>query len=400
VLKKFSDYNFRDLKVLVRVDYNVPLNDNYEIQDTTRIDESLPTIRKIIDDGGMPILMSHLGRPKGIYEEKYSLKHLVDYLSDNIQAPVVFAQDCVEDWAMDAMDLCPKGGIVLLENLRFHKEEEKGDLGFALSLSQLGDFYVNDAFGTAHRAHASTAIIAQFFKGKCSFGFLIEKELEALSKILDQPERPMVAILGGAKVSDKLGVIERLLQITDVLIIGGGMAYSFLVSQNYSVGRSLIESDKLDIFLNLLNSSKKLGKKIILPVDSVCNNEFSENGDIRVFEHEFGIKEGYMGLDIGPSSIELFIQEIKKAKTILWNGPMGVFEFNRFRTGTETIAKAVVAATEFGAYSVVGGGDSVSAVSQVGLKDRISYVSTGGGAMLKFIEGRKLPGIEAIKENA
>lgn len=381
------------------MDFNVPLSENYEILDTTRIDESLPTLRKIISDGGIPVIMSHLGRPKGGYEERYSLKHVFPYLTDSLNAPGIFSPDCIDEKALDSVRQCPAGGFVLLENLRFHKEEEKGDLGFATALSELGDFYVNDAFGAAHRAHASTSVVAQFFKGRCSFGFLVEKELEALDKILNNPQRPFIAILGGAKVSDKLGVIRRLLDVADTLLVGGAMAFTFIKAQGGNIGSSLVELDKINLCLNLLNEAQLKGKRILLPSDVKASTSL-DNEINTAFYPSNNIPEGWMGLDIGTNTIAEYLDVIKNASTILWNGPMGVFEKPVFRFGTEEIARGIAAASRYGTYSVVGGGDSLSALSLLGLKNEVSYVCTGGGAMLEYVEGKKLPGIEAVRQFA
>lgn len=399
MVKPFADYSFADKRVLVRVDFNVPLNENFEIQDTTRIDESLPTLRKIISDGGIPVIMSHLGRPKGGFEEKYSLKHVFPYLSDTLNAPGRFAQDCIDEKALEAIEECPAGGFVLLENLRFHKEEEKGDIGFAAALSELGDFYVNDAFGTAHRAHASTAVVVQFFKERCAFGFLIEKELEALDKVLNAPDKPFVAVLGGAKVSDKLGVLKRLLEVADTVLVGGAMAFTFIKAQGGHVGNSLVEEDKVDLCKDVLRLADNIGKKILLPVDVKASRSLEDDLNTAYFAAD-NIPDGWMGLDIGNDTINLYLDVLKNASTIMWNGPMGVFEKSAFRFGTEEVAKGIAAASRYGAYSVVGGGDSVSALSLLGLKNEVSYVCTGGGAMLEYVEGKKLPGIEAIRQFA
>lgn len=381
------------------MDFNVPLNDSFEIQDTTRIDESLPTLRKIISDGGIPVIMSHLGRPKSGFQEKYSLKHVFPYLSDVLGALGIFSNDCIDEAALQAVREIVSGGFVLLENLRFHSGEEKGDIGFAAALAELGDFYVNDAFGTAHRSHASTAVIAQFFQGRCSFGLLIEKELEALDQVLNNPKRPFVAILGGAKVSDKLGVIQRLLDVADIVLIGGAMAFTFIKALGGNVGDSLCEPDKLDLCLDIINQAKAKGKKLIFPDDVKASVSFDNHGEVRNFaSHD--IPAGWKGLDIGEETINVFLEVLKNAATILWNGPMGVFELENFRFGTEEVARGIATATRYGAYSVVGGGDSVSALNVLELKHAVSYVCTGGGAMLEYVEGKELPGIVAVKRFA
>jgi phosphoglycerate kinase len=390
-----DDFSFAGLKALIRVDFNVPLNAEYQITDTTRIDEALPTLKKILQDGGSLILMSHLGRPKDGPAEKYSLKQLIGYLSAVLNVPVHFASDCIGESAEKAAASLLPGEVLLLENLRFHKEEEKGDTAFAENLAGLGDLYVNDAFGTAHRAHASTSVIARFFPQKKCFGYLMAREIEHISRVNAHPEKPFVAVLGGAKVSDKLAIIENLLPKTDVLIIGGGMMFTFIRAKGGNIGSSLCEENMVDTCAHLLKESESRGVKILLPSDAVINNAFANEGDIRTVPSD-QIPEGYMGLDIGPDSVRTFRSALREAKTILWNGPMGVFEMSSFETGTRDVALAVAEATECGAYSLVGGGDSVAAVGKYNLKDRVSYVSTGGGAMLEFIEGKVLPGIAAI----
>lgn len=395
MIKTVDHFSFAGLRALVRVDFNVPLNSDFQITDTTRIDEAVPTLKKILDDGGSVVLMSHLGRPKDGPAEKYSLRHLAGYLSQTLQAPVFFAADCIGPQAEKAAETLKPGEVLLLENLRFHKEEEKGDAGFAEKLAKLGHIYVNDAFGTAHRAHASTAVIARFFPEKKCFGYLMAREIEHISRVNGNPEKPFVAVLGGAKVSDKLAVIENLLPKTDTLIIGGGMMFTFIKAKGGKIGNSLCEENMIETCGRLLNDAEKRGVKILLPVDAVINSAFANDGDIRTVAAN-QIPDGYMGLDIGPESVRIFREALRGAKTILWNGPMGVFEMSSFETGTREVAYAVAEATEAGAYSLVGGGDSVAAVGKYNLKHRVSYVSTGGGAMLEFIEGKMLPGIAAI----
>jgi phosphoglycerate kinase len=390
-----DNFSFAGKKALVRVDFNVPLNDQFEITDTTRIDEALPTLRKILADGGSVILMSHLGRPKEGPEEKFSLKHIVPYLSRVLNTPVYFAGDCVGVPAEKASAALKPGEVLLLENLRFHKEETKGDEAFSEKLARLGDIYVNDAFGTAHRAHASTAIIANYFEGRKCFGYLMAGEIENISKVTDNPGRPFVAVLGGAKVSDKLAVIQNLLPKTDVLIIGGGMMFTFIKSKGGSIGSSLCEEEMVETCRNLLADAEAKGVKILLPVDTVINNAFADEGTISTVPSD-QIPDGFMGLDIGTESVRLFKETLRNAKTILWNGPMGVFEMSSFENGTREVALGIAEATAAGAYSLVGGGDSVAAVGKYNLKGKVSYVSTGGGAMLEFIEGKELPGITAI----
>lgn len=390
-----DNFSFGGQKALIRVDFNVPLNSQFEITDSTRIDEALPTIKKILADGGSAILMSHLGRPKEGPQEKYSLKHLVPYLGKTLGTAVHFAEDCIGEPAQTAAAALKPGEVLLLENLRFHKQEEKGDAEFAGELAKLGTIYVNDAFGTAHRAHASTAVIAQYFEGKKCFGYLMAREIDNIGKVNSNPQKPFVAILGGAKVSDKLAIIENLLPKTDRIIIGGGMMYTFIKAQGGQIGNSLCEADMVETCKNLLADAKARGVEFVLPTDAVINNAFANEGDIKTVDSN-AVPEGYMGLDIGPKSVELFKNALQGSKTILWNGPMGVFEMSSFEAGTKDVAFAVAEATQNGAYSLVGGGDSVAAVGKYHLKNKVSYVSTGGGAMLEFIEGKQLPGIAAI----
>ncbi|MFN8244164.1 MAG: phosphoglycerate kinase [Ferruginibacter sp.] len=399
-MSKFSEYNFKGKKALVRVDFNVPLDDQFNITDDTRMRATLPTINKILADGGSVILMSHLGRPKDGPTDKYSLKHLIKHLYELLgsQPHVYFADDCIGEQASLTASMLKGGEVLLLENLRFYKEEEKGDAAFAEKLSKLGDVYVNDAFGTAHRAHASTAVIAQFFPaGNKMFGLLMEAEVTNAEKVLHNAEKPFTAIMGGAKVSDKILLIENLLQRADNIIIGGGMAYTFWKAQGKIVGNSLVEEDRLALAVELLQKAKDKGVNICLPMDSTIADKFAADATTTNCE-SYGIPDGWMGLDIGKKAIADFSEVIMKSKTILWNGPMGVFEMEKFQEGTKAIARAVAAATEKGAFSLVGGGDSVAAVNQFGLADKVSYVSTGGGAMLEYFEGKELPGIKAIKE--
>lgn len=397
-MSQFSDFNFNGHKAVVRVDFNVPLNDKYEITDDTRMTAAVPTIRKILKDGGSVILMSHLGRPKDGPTEKYSLKHLVYHLVKLLDGITVkFAEDCIGPVAESAAANLQAGEVLLLENLRFYKEEEKGDKAFAEKLSKLGDVYVNDAFGTAHRAHASTAVIAQFYAAdKRMFGLLMEAEVGNAEKVLNGSEKPFTAILGGAKVSDKILIIENLMEKANNIIVGGGMAYTFLKAQGKEIGNSLCENDKLELALELLSKAKAKGVQLILPVDSVAADKFAADANTQIVSND-NIPAGWMGLDIGEKSVALFSETIQQSKTILWNGPMGVFEMKAFQNGTKAVADAIVAATAQGAFSLVGGGDSVAAVNQFGLAEKVSYVSTGGGAMLEFFEGKDLPGISAIK---
>jgi phosphoglycerate kinase len=397
IMSKFSDFNFSGHKAVVRVDFNVPLNDKFEITDDTRMTAAVPTIKKILKDGGSVILMSHLGRPKDGPTDKYSLKHLLNHLIKLLDgATVKFAEDCIGPVAEKAAANLQPGEVLLLENLRFHKEEEKGDKGFAEKLSKLGDVYVNDAFGTAHRAHASTAVIAEFYPAdKRMFGLLMEAEVSNAQKVLHNAEKPFTAILGGAKVSDKILIIENLMEKANNIIIGGGMAYTFLKAQGKEIGSSLCEPEKLDLALELLAKAKAKGVQLILPVDSIAADKFAADANTQAVSND-NIPAGWMGLDIGEKSIAIFSETIEQSKTILWNGPMGVFEMEKFQHGTKAVANAIVTATEQGAFSLVGGGDSVAAVNQFGLADSVSYVSTGGGAMLEFFEGKTLPGIAAV----
>jgi phosphoglycerate kinase len=399
-MSKFSEHNFKNEKALVRVDFNVPLDEHFNITDDTRMRAAIPTINKILGDGGSVILMSHLGRPKGGPEDKFSLKHLLPHLKELLPGvSVLFSNDCIGNEAeQKAKDLKP-GEVLLLENLRFHKEEEKGDEEFAKKLSLLGDVYVNDAFGTAHRAHASTAVIAKFFPpDKKIFGLLMNAEVSNADKLLNSSQKPFTAILGGAKVSDKIEIIENLLKKANSIIIGGGMAYTFLKAQGKEIGNSLCEEDKLDLANDILSKAKTQNVVFLLPVDSVVADKFSEDADTKIVDNNH-IEKGWMGLDIGPESIKLFTKTVMESKTILWNGPMGVFEMKKFQTGTKAVAEAIAAATKNGAYSLVGGGDSVAAVNEFKLADKVSYVSTGGGALLEYFEGKELPGIEAINQD-
>lgn len=397
-MSKFSSYNFKNKKALIRVDFNVPLDDKYNITDDTRITATIPTIKKILDDSGSVILMSHLGRPKDGPTEEYSLKHLVKHLSDLLGGKtVLFASDSIgEDAISKAANLKP-GEVLLLENLRFYKEEEKGDGAFAEKLSKLGDVYVNDAFGTAHRAHASTAVIAKYFSPENKmFGLVMEAEVKNAEKVLHSSEKPFTAIIGGAKVSDKILIIENLLERATDIIIGGGMAYTFFRACDGHIGKSLCEENRLDTARDLLNKADKMGVCIHLPSDSIIADAFSADANISSSLSNT-IPDGWMGLDIGALACEQFTKIIHHSKTILWNGPMGVFEMEKFQHGTKTIALAIAEATENGAFSLVGGGDSVAAVNKFGYADKVSYVSTGGGAMLEYFEGKELPGIAALK---
>jgi len=398
-MSKFSEYNFKGRKALVRVDFNVPLNDKYQITDDTRMKAAVPTIQKIIKDGGSVILMSHLGRPKDGPTEKYSLKHLVVHLRRLLNGEaVLFANDCIGEEAIKMSTDLQAGEVLLLENLRFYKEEEKGGEAFAEKLSKLGNVYVNDAFGTAHRAHASTAVIAKFFPAdKKMFGLLMEGEVKSAEKVLHHSEKPFTAIIGGAKVSDKILILENLLERATDIIIGGGMAYTFLKAMGGKIGNSLCEEDRLSTADEIMKKATAKGVCIHLPPDSIIADKLEATADTSDAPSNH-IPDGWMGLDIGPNACDQFCNVIKRSKTILWNGPMGVFEMEKFRHGTKVIAKAVADATSSGAFSLVGGGDSVAAVNQFGFADKISYVSTGGGAMLEYFEGKELPGIAAIKQ--
>jgi phosphoglycerate kinase len=396
-MSQFSQHSFANEKALIRVDFNVPLNDKFEITDDTRIRAAIPTIKKILKDGGSVILMSHLGRPKDGPSDKFSLKHLVPHLKQLLGTEVIFATDCIGQPALSASAALKPGQVLLLENLRFHKEEEKGDPSFAEQLAKLGDVYVNDAFGTAHRAHASTAVIAQFFpKDKRMFGLLMEGEVSSAEKVLHDTQKPFVAIIGGAKVSDKILIIENLLERATDIIIGGGMAYTFFKALGGKIGNSLCENDRLDTARELCAKAEKKGVRIHLPADSIIADKFAADANDSSAPSD-NIPDGWMGLDIGINACEQFTNVIHHSKTILWNGPMGVFEMEKFSRGTKGIAKAVAEATQKGAFSLVGGGDSVAAVNQFGYADKVSYVSTGGGAMLEYFEGKELPGIAAIK---
>ena len=387
--------NFDGKRALIRVDFNVPLNDSLEITDDTRIRAALPTIQKILADGGSVVLMSHLGRPKDGPEDVFSLRHLVGHLSDLLGQEVQFASDCIGADALEASRNLKSGEVLLLENLRFYTEETAGDRSFAQKLSELGDVYVNDAFGTAHRAHASTAIIADFFGGHKFFGYVMASEIENVQKVLESEEQPVVAILGGAKVSSKITIIEKLLPKVDHIIIGGGMSYTFALAAGGKIGNSLVETEHFDTVAQISKAAEEQGVTIHLPIDSVNGNRFASDAEVALSDAN-NVPDGWMGLDIGPKTIELYSSVIKNAATLLWNGPMGVFEMEAFSNGTKAIGEAICEATENGAFSLVGGGDSVAAAKQYGFAERVSYVSTGGGAMLEYLEGKELPGIAAI----
>jgi len=416
-MKTVDTYNFSGKKAVIRVDFNVPLNENFDVTDETRIKAAMPTIKKIIGDGGSAILMSHLGRPKGGYEEKFSLKHVLPVLNKLLGKEAKFAEDCLGESAEKMTDTLRPGEVLLLENLRFYKEEEgkakteglsekeamakkaemkENQKKMAKKLASYGDVWVNDAFGTAHRAHASTAVIAQYAKEKIC-GYLIQAELENARKVLDKPNRPFTAIMGGAKVSDKILIIERLLDKVDNLIIGGGMSYTFSKALGGTIGKSLLEEDKLQLTLDLIKKAKEKDVKLLLPLDSVIADDFKNEANQQVVKAG-EIPDGWMGLDIGPETIDLFAGVIENSATILWNGPMGVFEFENFENGTVRIAEAVVKATHKGGFSLIGGGDSASAINNLGYGDKVTHVSTGGGALLEYLEGKNLPGIAALEE--
>lgn len=395
-MKTLNDFNFEGKKALIRVDFNVPLNDKFEVTDATRIVSAKPTIIKILEDGGSCILMSHLGRPKGAQDE-FSLRHIVPKVEDILGVEVKFASNCIGQEAEEAAQNLKPGEILLLENLRFHSEETGGDVEFSKQLASLGDFYVNDAFGTAHRAHASTTIIAQFFPESKCFGFLMEKEIDSIDKVLNNSEKPVLAVLGGAKVSSKITIIENILDKVDHLIVGGGMTYTFVKAQGGSIGDSICEDDKQELALDILKQAKTKGVEVHLPVDVIAANDFANNAETQVVDVD-KIPDGWQGLDAGPKTLENFDKVVNQCKTILWNGPLGVFEMENFAKGTISLGNSIAEATKNGAFSLVGGGDSVAAVKQFGFEDKVSYVSTGGGAMLESLEGKTLPGIAAILE--
>ncbi|MFZ4105164.1 phosphoglycerate kinase [Flavobacterium sp.] len=393
-MKTLLDFNFSNKKALIRVDFNVPLDENFKVTDANRIEAAKPTIDKILADGGSVILMSHLGRPKG-KEDKYSLKHIVASVSEVIGVPVHFASDCIGTVAQKAASDLQQGQVLLLENLRFYAEEEAGDDAFAKELASLGDIYVNDAFGTAHRAHASTTIIAQFFPNHKCFGLLLAKEIESLNRVLNNSVKPVTAILGGSKVSSKITVIENILDKVDHMIIGGGMTFTFIKALGGKIGNSICEDDKMDLAIEILQKAKEKNVQIHIPVDVVAANAFSNDAQTQIVDVR-EIPDGWQGLDAGPKSLENIRKIIMESKTILWNGPLGVFEMENFANGTVTLGNYIAESTANGAFSLVGGGDSVAAVKQFGLEEKMSYVSTGGGAMLEMLEGKILPGIQAI----
>lgn len=396
-MKTIDDISFKGKRALIRVDFNVPLNEKFEITDTTRIDAAVPTVKKILNDGGSVILMSHLGRPKGGPENKYSLSHLLPYLSQSLGVAVKFADDCIGASAVRLSSELQGGDVLLLENLRFYKEEEKGDEAFAEKLSKLGDIYVNDAFGTAHRAHASTAVIAKFFPTSKMFGYVMGNELKSINHVLTSGHKPFTAILGGAKISGKIEIITNLLPKVNNLIIGGGMMFTFVKAMGGHVGSSLVEDELLDLARSILAKAKELGVTIHLAKDAVVADKFDNEANRQVVSAD-QIPDGWMGLDIGPDAAKEFAKVIEDSKTILWNGPMGVFEMSNFEIGTKQIALSIAHATSKGTYSLIGGGDSVAAINKYNLADQVSYVSTGGGAMLEYIEGKELPGVKFVEE--
>jgi phosphoglycerate kinase len=394
-MKTLDQISFAGKRALIRVDFNVPLDKNFDVTDDNRIRATIPTLKKIIADGGSCVLMSHLGRPKDGPEEKYSLKHTVKTIESLLGVQVKFAPDCIGEEAYKLSAALQPGEVLLLENLRFYKQEEKGDLAFAEKLSKHGDVYVNDAFGTAHRAHASTTIVAQFFKDKCA-GMVMAAELTNAKKVLENAAKPFTAIMGGAKISDKILMIERLLDKVNHLIIGGGMSYTFFKAIGGQVGKSLVEEDKLELAKELIQKAKTKGVELHLPMDSVIADKFDPQANVSISQN-MAIPADWMGLDIGPQASSVFSRVIENSKTILWNGPMGVFEMEKFQSGTKAVAEAVVRATQQGAFSLIGGGDSAAAVAQFGFEEKVSYVSTGGGALLEYFEGKVLPGVKALE---
>jgi phosphoglycerate kinase len=395
-MQTISNYNFKGKKALIRVDFNVPLNENFEITDDTRIVAAVPTIKKIMEDGGSPVIMSHFGRPKDGPNDKYSMRHLVGHLSDLLGVEVKLAPDCIGAEVQAMAKALKPGKVLMLENLRFHKGEEKGDEAFAEQLAANGDCWVNDAFGTAHRAHASTAVIAKFFPNDKMFGYLVESEVESLDKVVAKPVRPMTAIMGGAKVSTKITIIENMLSKVDNLILGGGMTFTFVKANGGKIGDSLVEDDFLEMALKIQKIAKEKGVNLVLATDVVAADAFSEDANTQVVPAN-AIPDGWMGLDAGPESIARFKEVIENSGTILWNGPVGVFEMEKFAVGTKAVGNAIVTATKKGAFSLVGGGDSVAAVNKFGIADGVSYISTAGGAMLETLEGKVLPGIAAVR---
>lgn len=396
-MKNIDQYNLKNKRCLVRVDFNVPLNENFKVTDDTRIRAAIPTLKKIISAGGSVILMSHLGRPKGGPEDKFSLRHIVPALEARLGMKVQFANDCIGEDAIEKAGNLKSGEVLLLENLRFYTEETKGDEAFAKKLALLGDVYVNDAFGTAHRAHASTAIIAQFFPGAALFGYLMQDEILHLDKVVKHADKPFTAVLGGAKVSGKIEIINNLLDKVDNLIIGGGMMFTFIKALGGKTGNSLIEEELIETARKAIEKAKEKGVNLLIPVDAVIADDFKDEANRQICAAD-AIPDGWMGLDIGPETVNAYGRVIQKSKTILWNGPMGVFEFANFATGTREVAHSIAKASSMGTYSLIGGGDSVAAINKYELADKVGYVSTGGGAMLEYIEGKELPGVKAVLE--
>ena len=396
-MKTIDQINFEGKKALIRVDFNVPLDANFEITDDTRICAAIPTIKKILGDGGAVILMSHLGRPKNGPEDKFSLKHIVKHLSNQLNLTVQFVNDCIGEDVNEVANNLQNGEVLLLENLRFYAEEKAGDAAFAKKLSSIADIYVNDAFGTAHRAHASTAVIADFVGNNKCFGYVMANEITNLEKVVNEGERPIAAIMGGAKVSSKITIITKLMDKVDKIIIGGGMSYTFAKAMGGNVGDSLVEDDKLDLALSLIVEAKEKGVELLIPVDSLNADAFSNEANTAVTDID-KVEDGWMGLDISDKTKTIYRKAILDSKTILWNGPMGVFEMEKFAEGTKFVAQAIADATALGSFSLVGGGDSVAAVKKFNMQDKVSYVSTGGGAMLEYLEGKELPGVKAINK--
>ena len=396
-MKSIDSFDFKDQKVLVRVDFNVPLDENFNVTDTNRIEAAKPTIEKIVKEGGVAILMSHLGRPKGERNDKYSLRHIVAKTEEILGHKVTFVNDCIGSTVKEAIAASKAGDIILLENLRFYAEEEKGDEGFSKQLAELADFYVNDAFGTAHRAHASTTIVAKYFADKKCFGYLLAKEIESLNKVLNSTDKPVTAVLGGSKVSSKITIIENILDKIDHMIIGGGMTFTFIKALGGKIGNSICEDDKLELALDILKKAKEKNVQVHLPVDILAADAFAADANVQVVAAN-EIPDGWQGLDVGPKTLESLKPVVAESKIILWNGPLGVFEMEKFANGTIELGNFIAEATKNGTFSLVGGGDSVAAVKQFGLAPKMSYVSTGGGAMLEMLEGQVLPGIKAIQE--
>ena len=397
-MKSINEISVIGKKVLVRVDYNVPQDENLKVTSTTRIKRTLETVNKITNDGGIAILMSHLGRPKGEKNDTFSLQHIVSAVSETLQKPIIFLGDVLDVDIQDKINQLKAGDVAMLENLRFHKEEEKGDVEFAKAIAKLGDIYVNDAFGTAHREHASTATIARLFPGNAYAGYLLYEEVQSLKKVLIEKKAPFTAIIGGSKVSSKINILKNLMNKVDNLVIGGGMRYTLLAVLGYKHGNSLFEEDMLPVAKEILEQAKEKGINLYLPVDNLCADKFAEDANT-IITPDQNVPDGWEGMDIGPNSIELFKKVILESKTILWNGPVGVFEMDKFAAGTKAVAEAVAESTKNGAYSLIGGGDSIAALGKFGLSKAVSYISTGGGAMLEYLEGIELPGIKALEEN-